>query len=115
MAAWLPRLVVPLIALAALPLMQPSTWLTLTVAGAAMGMMLFMMASGLTLIFGLMDVLNFAHGAFITLGAFVAVSVAGAVPGWGESGLGWRNVAALLLAMAAAGAASGLAGWCSSG
>ena len=36
-----------------------------------MGIMLFLVASGLTLIFGLMDVLNFAHGAFITLGAYV--------------------------------------------
>ena len=52
----------------------PSTWVTLTVAGLAMGMIIFIMASGLTLVFGLMDVLNFAHGAFITVGAYVAVS-----------------------------------------
>ncbi|RYF13182.1 MAG: branched-chain amino acid ABC transporter permease, partial [Comamonadaceae bacterium] len=32
------------------------TWVTLTVAALAMGMMLFIMASGLTLVFGLMDV-----------------------------------------------------------
>ena len=47
--------------------------MTLTVAGLAMGMMIFIMASGLTLIFGLMDVLNFGHGAFISLGAYVAL------------------------------------------
>ena len=64
-----------------------STWITLTVAGAAMGMMLFLMASGLTLIFGLMDVLNFAHGAFITIGAYIAVTVLGAASGW------WRPTA----------------------
>ena len=65
------RLIVPPSSLVlALPAMAFSTWLTLTVAGIAMGMMLFLMASGLTLIFGLMDVLNFAHGAFITLGAY---------------------------------------------
>ena len=46
--------------------------MTLTVAGLAMGMMIFIMASGLTLVFGLMDVLNFGHGAFIALGAYVA-------------------------------------------
>ena len=63
-----PVLVLPLLALVALPMMSFSTWLTFTIAGIAMGMMLFLMASGLTLIFGLMDVLNFAHGAFITLG-----------------------------------------------
>src|SRR5216684_1025288 len=76
-----PSLVLPLLAAAALPAMSFSTWLTLTVAGVAMGMMLFLMASGLTLIFGLMDVLNFAHGAFITLGAYVAVSVLAALAG----------------------------------
>jgi hypothetical protein len=37
-----------------------------------MGMMIFVMASGLTLIFGLMDVLNFGHGAFIAIGAYLA-------------------------------------------
>ncbi len=47
-----------------------------------MGMMLFLMASGLTLIFGLMDVLNFAHGGFVTLGAFLAVTVLGQASGW---------------------------------
>ena len=47
-----------------------------------MGTMLFLVASGLTLVFGLMDVLNFAHGAFITLGAFLAVSVFGHLAGW---------------------------------
>ena len=47
-----------------------STWVTLTVAGLAMGMMIFIMASGLTLVFGLMDVLNFGHGVFIALGAY---------------------------------------------
>ena len=55
-----------MLALVALPLIgSPRTWLTLTVAGLAMGMMIFIMASGLTLVFGLMDVLNFGHGAFI--------------------------------------------------
>ena len=39
-------------------------------AGLAMGMIVFIIASGLTLVFGLMDVLNFGHGVFIALGAF---------------------------------------------
>nr|WP_229511021.1 MULTISPECIES: branched-chain amino acid ABC transporter permease [unclassified Massilia] len=51
------------------------TWVTLTVAGLAMGMMIFIMASGLTLVFGLMDVLNFGHGAFVSVGAFTATLV----------------------------------------
>jgi branched-chain amino acid transport system permease protein len=49
-----------------------SSWVTLTVASLAMGMMIFIMASGLTLVFGLMDVLNFGHGAFIAVGAYIA-------------------------------------------
>ena len=44
---------------------SPSTWLTLTVAGLAMGLIIFVIASGLALVFGLMDVLNFGHGVFI--------------------------------------------------
>lgn len=52
-----------------------SSWLTLTVASLAMGMMIFIMASGLTLVFGLMDVLNFGHGAFIAVGAYVATLI----------------------------------------
>jgi branched-chain amino acid transport system permease protein len=39
-----------------------------------MGMIIFIIASGLTLVFGLMDVLNFGHGVFIALGAFVATT-----------------------------------------
>jgi len=54
---------------------QPSTWATLTIAGLAMGMMIFLMASGLSLIFGLMDVLNFGHSAFVTAGAFIGATV----------------------------------------
>jgi branched-chain amino acid transport system permease protein len=38
-----------------------------------MGMMIFVIASGLTLVFGLMDVLNFGHGAFIAVGAYLAM------------------------------------------
>jgi len=39
--------------------------------GFSYGMLLFIFASGLSLVFGLMDVLNFAHGAFFMLGAYV--------------------------------------------
>src|SRR5712671_4008452 len=96
-----PSLVLPLLAAAALPAMSFSTWLTLTVAGIAMGMMLFLMASGLTLIFGLMDVLTFAHGGFITLGAYLAASVLGRLAGWSDADSLTLNLAALGLALAA--------------
>src|ERR1700691_758391 len=99
---WIARLIVPLIAVLALPLMAFSTWLTLTVAGVATGMMLFLMASGLTLIFGLMDVLNFAHGAFITLGAYIAVSVFGWLAGWSFADSWFFNSAAFAVALLAA-------------
>jgi len=80
---WLPLLLVPALALVALPLTGSfSTWATLTIAGLAMGMMIFIMASGLTLVFGLMDVLNFGHGAFVTLGAYTMVLLAGPLAAW---------------------------------
>jgi branched-chain amino acid transport system permease protein len=104
-------LLLPALALAALPAMSLSTWITLTVAGAAMGMMLFLMASGLTLIFGLMDVLNFAHGAFITLGAYIAVSVFAQLTGWVAAESWVLNLAALGVAILAAAIAGGAVGW----
>lgn len=61
--------------LVAMPLMNFSTWMVLTLSGAAMGAMLFLMASGMTLTFGLMNVLNLAHGAFISLGAYAGSTV----------------------------------------
>lgn len=48
-------------------------WLALQ--GLTVGMLWFLIASGLSLIFGLMDVLNFAHGAFYMLGAYGALTV----------------------------------------
>lgn len=71
-------------------------WVTLTLAGLAMGMMIFIMASGLTLVFGLMDVLNFGHGAFISLGAFVGVTVMAALGPWMDSPSLLVNLTAVL-------------------
>ncbi len=100
---WKPLALVPLLALLVLPFIgSASTWVTLTVAGLAMGMIIFIIASGLTLVFGLMDVLNFGHGVFIALGAFVAASVLGALADWSSSELLWHNLAAVGLAMLAA-------------
>jgi branched-chain amino acid transport system permease protein len=108
---WGPYALLPLLVLATLPVMSFSTWLTLTVAGFAMGMMLFLMAAGLTLIFGLMQVFTFAHGAFITLGAYLAVSVFAALAGW-SSATSWAlNLAVLAAALVVALLASGAAGY----
>lgn len=87
------------IMLLALPLTgSPSTWLNLTLAGIAMGLIIFVIASGLTLVFGLMDVLNFGHGVFIALGAFTATTVLAALAPWATS----PDVASNLAALAAA-------------
>jgi branched-chain amino acid transport system permease protein len=106
---WQPLALVPLLALGVIPFIgSGSTWLTLTVAGLAMGMIIFIIASGLTLVFGLMDVLNFGHGVFIALGAFVATTVMGAMGDWTNSDVLWRNLVAvfpaMLVAMLVAGA-----------
>ncbi|MCV4820814.1 hypothetical protein OFM15_32535, partial [Escherichia coli] len=80
----------------ALPLVGSApTWLTLTIAGLAMGMIVFIIASGLTLVFGLMDVLNFGHGVFIALGAFVATSVLAGMSDWTGSASLAANLAAV--------------------
>jgi branched-chain amino acid transport system permease protein len=98
-----PMLLVPLLALLALPAIgSASTWVTLTVAGLAMGMIIFVIASGLTLVFGLMDVLNFGHGVFIALGAFVATTVLAAMGNHTGADSLWLNLLALLPAMLAA-------------
>ena len=97
------------VALVMIPLIgSPSTWLTLTAASLAMGMMIFIMASGLTLVFGLMDVLNFGHGAFIAVGAYVATLVLAPFAASLQADLLWINLAVLapaaLLSMAVSGA-----------
>jgi branched-chain amino acid transport system permease protein len=44
--------------------------------GISYGLLLFMVSAGLTLIFGMMGVLNFAHGSFYMLGAYIGYTVA---------------------------------------
>ena len=106
-----PLLLVLALALAALPFIRPSTWVTLTVAGLAMGMIVFIIASGLTLVFGLMDVLNFGHGVFIAFGAFIATTVFASMGGYVTApGLG-ANLLAIFAAMLAAMLAAGAIGF----
>ena len=109
---WKPLALVPMLAVAALPAVgSGSTWLTLTVAGLAMGMIVFIIASGLTLVFGLMDVLNFGHGVFIALGAFVATTVLASMGSYTTADSLWLNLVALLPAMLVAMAVAGALGW----
>ncbi|MGZ5780287.1 MAG: ABC transporter permease subunit, partial [Burkholderiaceae bacterium] len=84
------------IALVALPFIgSSSTWVTLTIAGLAMGMMLFVMSSGLTLVFGLMDVMNFGHGAFIAVGAYTGSIVFSRMRPWMEADSFWLNISVI--------------------
>ena len=66
--------------------------------GLQYGMMLFLMAAGLTLVFGVMGLINLAHGALYMVGAFACAAVAGA------TGSFWLGLGASLAAAAAAGA-----------
>ena len=63
-----------------------STLVLTLVTGVGLGALYFLVASGLSLIYGLMHVLNFAHGAFLTLSAFMGWFVAQALgtDSWGS-------------------------------
>ncbi len=109
---WLPLALVALLVLVAWPLIgSSSTWLTLTIAGLAMGMIIFIIASGLTLVFGLMDVLNFGHGVFIALGAYLATSVFGWMSEWTTVADLARNLVAVFATMALAMTLASGVGW----
>jgi branched-subunit amino acid ABC-type transport system permease component len=70
-----------------------------TVNGIVTGMILALVASGLTLIFGIMDVVNFAHGELFMLGAYIGVVVLAA------TGSFWLALAVASLVVALLGAA----------
>jgi branched-chain amino acid transport system permease protein len=106
-----PLALVALLMLLAWPAIgSTSTWLTLTVAGLAMGMIIFIVASGLTLVFGLMDVLNFGHGVFIAIGAYLAVSVFAGLADWSTAADVASNLGVVALAMLAGALAAGAVG-----
>ena len=108
---WMPVLLVPALILAGyLSIASPSSWLTLTVSGLAMGMMIFVIASGMTLVFGLMDVINFGHGAFVSFGAFVGVSVLLVMTGMTGAPSLMLNLLAVGAAMLGAMAVTGVLG-----
>jgi len=67
-----------------------STVVLLAATGLGLGALYFLIASGLSLIFGLMDVLNFAHGALLSIGAYATWwATSGHVPGAGAHGFGF--------------------------
>jgi branched-chain amino acid transport system ATP-binding protein len=75
------------------------------VDGLAFGVLLFTIAVGLSLVFGVMDVLNLAHGALYLVGAYLAVRFVGD----GQATLGAFALAGLAAVAVGAGAGAGLA------
>lgn len=58
-------------------LLTPNEFVTYLLNGISRGMILFLVASGLTLIFGLIGLINFAHGAMVALGGYLTIVVVG--------------------------------------
>jgi branched-chain amino acid transport system permease protein len=56
-------------------LASPACIVTQTTGGLIIGMLLFLVAAGLTLIFGVLKVINFTHGSFYMLGAYFALTI----------------------------------------
>src|SRR6476469_1276255 len=72
-----------------------SSLILILVTGVGLGALYFLVASGLSLIYGLMHVLNFAHGAFLTAGAYAAWVATAHLSGLG----GWSFPVAVLVGM----------------
>lgn len=51
-----------------------SIWITHILNGISFGMLIFLLSAGLSLIFGMMGILNLAHGSFYLLGAYIALT-----------------------------------------
>jgi len=78
----------------------PLTLLSIQVVNGLMeGMLLFLIASGLTLIFGVSRIINFAHGSLYMLGAFITFQL---VPLFGASSIAGFAAAVLISALAVA-------------
>jgi branched-chain amino acid transport system permease protein len=103
---WLLALIVSAIFLSPLLLINPKTYVTLTISGLAMGMLLFLVSSGFSLIFGFLSVLNLAHGALFAWGAYIgftSFTLINKWTGWGGSDSVFFNFVIFLLALIVAG------------
>jgi branched-chain amino acid transport system permease protein len=80
-----------------------STIVLLTLTGIGLGALYFLVASGLSLIYGLMGVLNFAHGTFLTFGAYAGYELGRHLgpATWGSFALGLALGAAVGAVIAA--------------
>ena len=86
------------------------TLVEILVSGFAKASLYAMMAVGLTLIFGLLGVLNFAHGALVMVGAYVAAFVMVTFAGTGWAALGMFMAAGLVAATLVGGAGAAIEG-----
>lgn len=77
-----------------------STFLLILITGVGLGALYFLVASGLSLIYGLMGVLNFAHGSFLTVGAFTGLWISTKVF---PNSTTWTFIAAMIAGGIAAG------------
>ena len=59
---------------------QPGTVAVVILSGLYQGMLFFLVAAGMSIVFGLLDVLNLAQGAFFMLGAYTGFAIYGALP-----------------------------------
>lgn len=110
---WLAKWIVVGIFLVPLLFIGLKTYITLTLSGLAMGMLFFLVASGFSLIFGFLSVLNLAHGALFAWGAYIgftSFSLINHWTGWGGSESFLLNMAIFLLALLFAGLLVGLLG-----
>jgi len=91
--SWFHKLIAVAIFLSPLLLINPKTYITITISGLAMGMLLFLVSSGFSLIFGFLSVLNLAHGALFAWGAYIGFSSFNLINQW----TGWGGSNSLLL------------------
>ncbi|MEO8202361.1 MAG: branched-chain amino acid ABC transporter permease [Betaproteobacteria bacterium] len=76
--------------------MDAATFLIQVLNGVQYGMLLFLVASGLTLIFGIMGIINLAHGSFYMIGAYLAFSLSSLAGNFWLALVGGVALAALL-------------------
>src|SRR5438132_3055855 len=62
--------------------MNTQFWLIQTFNGISYGALLFLLGSGLSLIFGVMRIVNLSHGSYFLLGGYVALSVIWTTGSW---------------------------------
>jgi len=78
--------------------MDPLIFLIQCLNAVQYGLLLFLVASGLTLIFGIMGVINLAHGSFYMIGAYMAFALGGLLEPWTGGSFALLILACVLLA-----------------